>query len=122
MLVNVTEILKDSLGEREDSKLTDSTLRLAEHVAAEIALNTLANKGPSKALPSKVLILHIADVEVRGTKMMGDTPRIIVVVGTIGTSTLSSSFLEPKGFIDSTLNCHSSKPNKSIVYVIDLVQ
>ncbi|KAI8538940.1 hypothetical protein RHMOL_Rhmol09G0142500 [Rhododendron molle] len=47
-----------------------------------------------------VRILHISDVEVRGTKMMGDTPRIIVAVGTIGTSTLSSSFLEPKGFID----------------------
>ncbi|KAI8562760.1 hypothetical protein RHMOL_Rhmol03G0060100 [Rhododendron molle] len=45
-------------------------------------------------------ILHISDVEVRGTKMMGDTPRIIVAVGTIGTSTMSSSFLKPKGFID----------------------
>ncbi|KAI8530254.1 hypothetical protein RHMOL_Rhmol11G0042100 [Rhododendron molle] len=55
MLVSVIEILKDSLGERADSKLTDSMLRLAEHVAAKIALNTLANRGPSKALPSKVL-------------------------------------------------------------------
>ncbi|KAF7129231.1 hypothetical protein RHSIM_Rhsim10G0136000 [Rhododendron simsii] len=43
--------------EREDSKLTNSMLRLAEHVAAEIALNTLANRSPSKALPSKVFSL-----------------------------------------------------------------
>ncbi|KAG5538401.1 hypothetical protein RHGRI_019096 [Rhododendron griersonianum] len=34
----------------------DHTLRLAKHVAAEIALNTLANRGPSKALASKVLL------------------------------------------------------------------
>ncbi|KAG5544037.1 hypothetical protein RHGRI_016705 [Rhododendron griersonianum] len=46
------------LREREDSKLTDSMLRLTEHVAAEIALNTLANRDPSKALPSKVLIAN----------------------------------------------------------------
>ncbi|XP_058218251.1 uncharacterized protein LOC131329192 [Rhododendron vialii] len=44
--------------EREDSKLTDSMLRLAEHVAVEIALNTLANRGPSKAPPSKVLCVR----------------------------------------------------------------
>ncbi|KAF7150427.1 hypothetical protein RHSIM_Rhsim02G0151300 [Rhododendron simsii] len=67
-------------------------------------------------------ILHISDVEVRGTEMMGDTPRNIVAVGTIGTSSLNSSFLEPKGFIDGSLNCDSSKPGKSIVNVIDLVQ
>ncbi|KAI8531856.1 hypothetical protein RHMOL_Rhmol11G0168400 [Rhododendron molle] len=54
--------------------------------------------------------------------MMGDTPRIIVAVGTIGTSTLSSSFLEPKGFIDGTLNCDNSKLSRFIMYVIDLVQ
>ncbi|KAI8572410.1 hypothetical protein RHMOL_Rhmol01G0196200 [Rhododendron molle] len=35
---------------------SDHSLRLAEYVAAEIALNTLANKGPSKALTSKVLV------------------------------------------------------------------
>ncbi|XP_058195086.1 probable nucleolar protein 5-2 isoform X2 [Rhododendron vialii] len=37
----------------------DHTLRLAEHVAAEIALNTLANRGPSKALASKVLVVKL---------------------------------------------------------------
>lgn len=32
-----------------------STLRQAEHAAAEVALNTLANRGPSKALAARVL-------------------------------------------------------------------
>ncbi|KAI8570923.1 hypothetical protein RHMOL_Rhmol01G0076800 [Rhododendron molle] len=59
-------------------------------------------------------ILHISDVEVRGTKMMGDTPRIIVAVGT---STLNSSLLNQRSLL-----IHSSKPSRSIVYVIDLVQ
>lgn len=33
-----------------------STLRQAEHAAAEVALNTLANRGPSKALAARVLV------------------------------------------------------------------
>ncbi|PSS19096.1 Double-stranded RNA-binding protein [Actinidia chinensis var. chinensis] len=42
-------------GEAFESPLFCSTLRLAEHAAAEVALNTLANRGPSKALAAKVL-------------------------------------------------------------------
>ncbi|XP_058216556.1 double-stranded RNA-binding protein 2-like [Rhododendron vialii] len=42
-------------GETFESPTFCSTLRLAEHAAAEIALNTLANRGPSKVLASKVL-------------------------------------------------------------------
>lgn len=42
-------------GETFESPTFCSTLRLAEHAAAEVALNTLANGGPSKALASKVL-------------------------------------------------------------------
>ncbi|KAE9454372.1 hypothetical protein C3L33_13723, partial [Rhododendron williamsianum] len=77
----------------------------------------------SQGIFSDNKILRISDVELRETKMMGDTPIIIVAAGTIGTSAVNSSFLEPKDFIDgSTLNCHSSEPNRSIVYVIDLVQ
>ena len=43
-------------GEAFESPLFCSTLRLAEHAAAEVALNTLANRGPSKALAAKVLV------------------------------------------------------------------
>ncbi|GFY94819.1 dsRNA-binding protein 3 [Actinidia rufa] len=42
-------------GEAFESPSFCSTLRLAEHAAAEVALNTLANRGPSKALAAKVL-------------------------------------------------------------------
>ncbi|KAM7472719.1 hypothetical protein LguiA_010902 [Lonicera macranthoides] len=42
-------------GETFESPSFCSTLRQAEHAAAEIALNTLANRGPSKALAAKIL-------------------------------------------------------------------
>ncbi|GLT95246.1 hypothetical protein SLE2022_129380 [Rubroshorea leprosula] len=42
-------------GETFESPTFCSTLRQAEHAAAEVALNTLANRGPSKALAAKVL-------------------------------------------------------------------
>ncbi|XWS64643.1 hypothetical protein CRYUN_Cryun05aG0020300 [Craigia yunnanensis] len=42
-------------GETFESPTFCSTLRQAEHAAAEVALNTLANGGPSKALAARVL-------------------------------------------------------------------
>ncbi|XP_021742333.1 double-stranded RNA-binding protein 2-like [Chenopodium quinoa] len=42
-------------GEIFDSPAFFSTLRQAEHAAAEVALNTLADRGPSKTLAAKVL-------------------------------------------------------------------
>ncbi|KAJ6397663.1 hypothetical protein OIU77_018636 [Salix suchowensis] len=42
-------------GETFESPTFCSTLRLAEHAAAEVALNTLASRGPSKALIAGVL-------------------------------------------------------------------
>ncbi|KAL6325761.1 hypothetical protein AAG906_026590 [Vitis piasezkii] len=42
-------------GETFESPSFCSTLRQAEHAAAEVALNTLANRGPSKALAARVL-------------------------------------------------------------------
>ncbi|KAE8678965.1 Double-stranded RNA-binding protein 2 [Hibiscus syriacus] len=42
-------------GDTYESPTFCSTLRQAEHAAAEIALNTLANRGPSKALAARVL-------------------------------------------------------------------
>lgn len=42
-------------GETFESPTFCSTLRLAEHAAAEVALNTLANRGPSRTLAAKVL-------------------------------------------------------------------
>lgn len=42
-------------GETFESPTFCSTLRLAEHAAAEVALNTLANRGPSKTLAARVL-------------------------------------------------------------------
>ncbi|XP_022719247.1 double-stranded RNA-binding protein 2-like [Durio zibethinus] len=42
-------------GETFESPTFCFTLRQAEHAAAEIALNTLANRGPSKALAARVL-------------------------------------------------------------------
>lgn len=42
-------------GEIFDSPTFCSTLRQAEHAAAEVALNTLANRGPSRALAARVL-------------------------------------------------------------------
>ncbi|OMO98923.1 Double-stranded RNA-binding protein [Corchorus olitorius] len=42
-------------GETFESPTFCSTLRQAEHAAAEVALNTLANRGPSKALAARVL-------------------------------------------------------------------
>ncbi|KAG5549361.1 hypothetical protein RHGRI_014642 [Rhododendron griersonianum] len=51
-------------GETFESPTFCSTLRLAEHAAAEIALNTLANRGPSKVLASKVLTLDVVGLNV----------------------------------------------------------
>ncbi|KAF5946032.1 hypothetical protein HYC85_016260 [Camellia sinensis] len=42
-------------GETFESPTFCSTLRQAEHAAAEVALTTLANRGPSKALAARVL-------------------------------------------------------------------
>ncbi|KAL6278733.1 hypothetical protein ACE6H2_022334 [Prunus campanulata] len=42
-------------GESFESPTFCSTLRQAEHAAAEVALNTLAKRGPSKALAARVL-------------------------------------------------------------------
>ncbi|KAA8536941.1 hypothetical protein F0562_029419 [Nyssa sinensis] len=42
-------------GETFESPTFCSTLRQAEHAAAEVALNTLANRGPSRALAARVL-------------------------------------------------------------------
>ncbi|XP_044500581.1 double-stranded RNA-binding protein 2-like isoform X2 [Mangifera indica] len=42
-------------GETFESPTFCSTLRQAEHAAAEVALSTLANKGPSRALAARVL-------------------------------------------------------------------
>lgn len=42
-------------GETFESPSFCSTLRQAEHAAAEVALNTLANRGPSRALAARVL-------------------------------------------------------------------
>lgn len=42
-------------GETFESPTFCSTLRQAEHAAAEVALNTLAERGPSRALAAKVL-------------------------------------------------------------------
>ncbi|MBA0859096.1 hypothetical protein Goshw_003265 [Gossypium schwendimanii] len=42
-------------GETFESPTFCSTLRQAEHAAAEVALNTLANRGPSKALAARIL-------------------------------------------------------------------
>ncbi|XVF06244.1 hypothetical protein REPUB_Repub06bG0031000 [Reevesia pubescens] len=42
-------------GDTFESPTFCSTLRQAEHAAAEVALNTLANRGPSKALAARVL-------------------------------------------------------------------
>ncbi|KAI7997329.1 Double-stranded RNA-binding protein 2 [Camellia lanceoleosa] len=43
-------------GETFESPTFYSTLRQAEHAAAEVALTTLANRGPSKALAARVLL------------------------------------------------------------------
>lgn len=43
-------------GETFESPTFCSTLRQAEHAAAEVALNTLAERGPSIALAAKVLV------------------------------------------------------------------
>ncbi|KAK4850154.1 hypothetical protein QYF36_004285 [Acer negundo] len=42
-------------GDTFESPTFCSTLRQAEHAAAEVALNTLANRGPSRALAARVL-------------------------------------------------------------------
>ncbi|KAJ7978057.1 Double-stranded RNA-binding protein [Quillaja saponaria] len=42
-------------GEKFESPAFCSTLRQAEHAAAEVALNTLAKRGPSRALAARVL-------------------------------------------------------------------
>lgn len=43
-------------GDTFESPTFCSTLRQAEHAAAEVALNTLANRGPSRALAARVLV------------------------------------------------------------------
>lgn len=43
-------------GEIFESPTFCSTLRQAEHAAAEVALNTLASRGPSRALAARVLV------------------------------------------------------------------
>lgn len=43
-------------GETFESPSFCSTLRQAEHAAAEVALNTLAKRGPSRALAARVLV------------------------------------------------------------------
>lgn len=43
-------------GENFESPTFCSTLRQAEHAAAEVALNTLATRGPSRALAARVLV------------------------------------------------------------------
>lgn len=43
-------------GETFESPTFCSTLRQAEHVAAEVALNALARRGPSRALAARVLV------------------------------------------------------------------
>lgn len=43
-------------GEVFESPSFCSTLRQAEHAAAEVALNTLSSRGPSRSLAAKVLV------------------------------------------------------------------
>lgn len=43
-------------GETFESPAFCSTLRQAEHAAAEVALTTLASRGPSRALAARVLV------------------------------------------------------------------
>ncbi|KAG8485727.1 hypothetical protein CXB51_019096 [Gossypium anomalum] len=43
-------------GETFETPTFCSTLRQAEHILAEVALNTLVNKGPSKALATRILL------------------------------------------------------------------
>lgn len=43
-------------GEFFESPSFCSTLRQAEHAAAEVALNTLSTRGPSRSLAAKVLV------------------------------------------------------------------
>ena len=43
-------------GDTFESPSFCSTLRQAEHAAAEVALNTLAKRGPSRALAARVLV------------------------------------------------------------------
>ncbi|KAK4850087.1 hypothetical protein QYF36_003764 [Acer negundo] len=45
-------------GDTFESPTFFSTLRQAEHASAEVALNTLANRGPSRALAARVLCLN----------------------------------------------------------------
>lgn len=43
-------------GETFDSPNYCSTLRQAEHAAAEVALNSLSTRGPSQSLAAKILV------------------------------------------------------------------
>lgn len=43
-------------GETFESPMFCTTLRQAEHAAAEVALNTLARRGPSRGLAARVLV------------------------------------------------------------------
>jgi hypothetical protein len=75
-------------------------------------------------------ILHISDVEVRETKMMGTSPIIIFMVYAfilslnLIASIFNTSLVQTIADIDDPLmwNCHSSKHSRSIVYVTEMVQ
>lgn len=49
-------------GEIFESPTFCSTLRQAEHAAAEVALNTLSKRGPSRSLAAKVLVHEILSI------------------------------------------------------------
>lgn len=73
----------------------------------------------------EVQILHISDVEVRETKLMGDSPIIIVMVGIFYVFLNYKCCKQADSLIVTTLfhelYC-SSEHSKSIVYVIKMVQ
>lgn len=51
-------------GETFESPAFCSTLRQAEHAAAEVALTTLASRGPSRALAARVLVSIWSNVSI----------------------------------------------------------
>lgn len=58
-------------GEIFESPNYCSTLRQAEHSAAEVALNALANRGPSYSLAARILVFSFSDF---CGKMLGGFP------------------------------------------------
>lgn len=50
-------------GEIFESPNYCSTLRQAEHAAAEVALNTLSRRGPSQSLAARILVAHRPQTE-----------------------------------------------------------